>query len=375
MEFRDGLIQGFTPKFRDFDKDWERYLFALVDLDEEGKLPPRNGGSLYSAFSEPGYSWLTDQYFDAGKLDELEVYHTPSGETSFGPIYDGTLAVLDRFRAMGEAARVRRVWRAHTGLLKSTYWFYISEKKKGFVYNPQLAFEPEAEQRATHEKLVARAEEMKVMLLEIMGAYRDLSRETGATDAEIALIEADMAAIAAEERPRPPGKPDPRKMTEDLFWELIDEGLGEVPLGERLDTLPERLAMFRATAIREFEKILRQMDARAYRMDVWALAYLLQGGCSDDAFEQFRGWLILQGREVFEATLADPDGFEVALHSGQAGGMDALRDAAPMAYEMRQGKAMPPVRMPLLALSGPDIAEEDFAKALPRIASAVEWDG
>ncbi len=117
------------------------------------------------------------------------------------------------------------------------------------------------------------------------------------------------------------------------------------------------------------------MDNAAYRTDIWALAYLLRGGCSDDSFEAFRGWLILQGRKVFEATLADPDGFNVALHRGESGGMDELRDAAPTAYEWREAKPMKPVKAPLLELKGPEIDEEDFATYLPRVAAALRSAG
>jgi hypothetical protein len=160
-----------------------------------------------------------------------------------------------------------------------------------------------------------------------------------------------------------------------VFWELIDHGLRDQSLGERVDTLPDRLALFKPAAIRQFDQILRQMDNAAYRMDIWALAYLLRGGCSDDSFDAFRGWLILQGRKVFEAALADPDGFDVRLHHGESGGMDALRDAAPTAYELHEDKSMKPVKAPLLELKGPEIDEEDFASYLPRVAAAVRAAG
>lgn len=82
--------------------------------------------------------------------------------------------------------------------------------------------------------------------------------------------------------------------------------------------------------------------------------------------------MILQGRDVFEATIADPDGFDVSLHQGVASGINGLRDAAPLAYEMRQGTAMKPVPLTLMNVAGPEIAEEDFASALPRIAGLME---
>jgi hypothetical protein len=40
---------------------------------------------------------------------------------------------------------------------------------------------------------------------------------------------------------------------------------------------------------------------------LWAAAYLINGGCSDDGFEYFRCWLIAQGRQVFEQSRAAPD--------------------------------------------------------------------
>lgn len=49
--------------------------------------------------------------------------------------------------------------------------------------------------------------------------------------------------------------------------------------------------------------ILLDMDTDAF----WAAAYVINGGCSDDGFEYFRGWLITQGREVFQQALSDAD--------------------------------------------------------------------
>jgi hypothetical protein len=46
---------------------------------------------------------------------------------------------------------------------------------------------------------------------------------------------------------------------------------------------------------------------RAYRWDLWGAAYIIQGGCSDDAFEYFRSTLISLGRDTFERAVADPD--------------------------------------------------------------------
>ena len=31
------------------------------------------------------------------------------------------------------------------------------------------------------------------------------------------------------------------------------------------------------------------------------------GGCSDDTFDYFRGWLLYQGKETYEACIEDPE--------------------------------------------------------------------
>jgi len=371
MGFENGRITGFKPRFRSIDDDWERYVESLAELARRGVVQLQKGQSLYGRYCQDLYEWLADLYFEERRFGQIEAHYTPSGEISFGPLYDGALKVLDRLQAMGEGPRVRRIWRSHIGLLKGDFWWYISERNAGFRMAKHY-HASEKKQRREYEDLIAHIPRMKQELLDIMADYCRAAEEAGADAKELARIDADKTAIEDENRPRPKGKPDPRKMDENLFWELIGDGLANQPIGERLDTLPERLAAFKATAIRDFEKILHAIEARAYRWDVWALAYLLQGGCSDDAFEDFRGWLILQGRQVFEGAIADPDGFDVALHTGMAGGINGLRDAVSIAYEMRQGKAMKPVKIPLTEISGPSIAEEDFAVALPRIAALVD---
>jgi hypothetical protein len=56
--------------------------------------------------------------------------------------------------------------------------------------------------------------------------------------------------------------------------------------------------------------------AASYRVDLWAAAYLIGGGASDDGFEYFRGWLIMQGRATFERAVDDPDSLALLRHPG-----------------------------------------------------------
>ena len=96
------------------------------------------------------------------------------------------------------------------------------------------------------------------------------------------------------------------------FWELVEAARGEVddtvadPDGVA-DALGDALGKLPADEIVEFGAEFERLQAAAYRWDLWGAAYLINGGASDDGFDYFRGWLIAQGQEVWEAALADPD--------------------------------------------------------------------
>lgn len=100
-------------------------------------------------------------------------------------------------------------------------------------------------------------------------------------------------------------------MNKEQFWELIEKARGQVP-----DTMAGSDVAGHASALlarcsgREItaaQQTLWHLMADSYQNPLWAAAYVVNGGCSDDGFDYFRGWLIAQGRTVFERVLADPD--------------------------------------------------------------------
>jgi hypothetical protein len=62
-----------------------------------------------------------------------------------------------------------------------------------------------------------------------------------------------------------------------------------------------------ADEIIEFEGIFSEYFFSSYRWALWGAAYVIGGGCSDDSFDYFRGWLISRGEKVFNAALTDAD--------------------------------------------------------------------
>jgi hypothetical protein len=108
-------------------------------------------------------------------------------------------------------------------------------------------------------------------------------------------------------------------MTVDKFWNHIRATRRRDP-DEHAERLVARLARLTREDIVDFCFWWGRMHAEAYRINLWAAAYHVNGGCSDDGFDYFRNWLILQGRDVFTAAVADPNTLADVCKDGEADG-------------------------------------------------------
>lgn len=130
-------------------------------------------------------------------------------------------------------------------------------------------------------------------------------------------------------------------MTEELFWELIGSAKkkGDDP-EEQVEWLISHLSRKPVRDIIEFDFILQNYHHSSYTSDLWAAAYIVMGGCSDDSFDYFRAWLIFQGKDVFEAAIRDPEAIIPALQLIEEGEVPELEDllfVASSAYEEKTG--------------------------------------
>ncbi len=98
------------------------------------------------------------------------------------------------------------------------------------------------------------------------------------------------------------------------FRQIVEQArvtVGETVTAEPAEAVAQqlvtRLTELGPAAAVEFQLVYDTLNREAYRWDLWAAAYLMRGGCSDDGFDYFRGWLIAQGRPVWERAVADPD--------------------------------------------------------------------
>jgi hypothetical protein len=121
-------------------------------------------------------------------------------------------------------------------------------------------------------------------------------------------------------------------MTRDDFWVLIEKANADEAAMERA------LAVLEPHEIESFQSHFDDLFAEAYRWDLWGAAYIMEGGCSDDGFTDFRYGLIALGRMRFEKALRKPDSL-VEVDDMIAN--ESFGYAARNAYEKSTGREMP----------------------------------
>ncbi|MFJ1879470.1 DUF4240 domain-containing protein [Streptomyces sp. NPDC088137] len=151
------------------------------------------------------------------------------------------------------------------------------------------------------------------------------------------------------------------------FWNLIDDARAQVTDPEDAEAVVERASALLAARPRDeivvAQQLLWDLMAASYRAPLWAAAYTINGGCSDDGFDYFRGWLIAQGREVFERVVADPDTLAE---------LPVIRAAAPEGLEMECERTLGIAWDAHRTATDEDMPDDSFTIDYPDLDP--EWD-
>lgn len=128
----------------------------------------------------------------------------------------------------------------------------------------------------------------------------------------------------------------------------------------------------------EWDHIFDRLMARAYTVDLWGAAYIINGGASDDGFYYFRCWLICMGQNVYEAAVAEPDSLAGVVVQGIDAEAETYAAAhrAWMAVTGRPDTDPYPARNERAELRGEDWDfdnEEEARRRLPRLSALCRW--
>jgi hypothetical protein len=128
--------------------------------------------------------------------------------------------------------------------------------------------------------------------------------------------------------------PEVSGLDKGRFWKLIAKAKkGEEGLRRLLRGLsPQDLIAF--------QKQFTEVYFASYHWDLWGAAYVINGGCSNDGFDYFRGGLILQGRKTFENAVKNTESLERLRNVGSISS-EAMTYMARQIYEEKTGSPMP----------------------------------
>ena len=130
-------------------------------------------------------------------------------------------------------------------------------------------------------------------------------------------------------------------MDKARFWKLIDSSrrAADGDPEEQLEALAEQLSALSPDEIVAFDRILADYHDRAYNWGLWGAAYIIGGGCSDDGFMDFRGWLISRGEQVYEAALLDPESLTKVVNEDDECQVEGYQYVASQVWEEKTGKS------------------------------------
>jgi hypothetical protein len=127
----------------------------------------------------------------------------------------------------------------------------------------------------------------------------------GNTKAKVRLKEEQVTVLRGE-----------ATLEEAGFWKLIEDAkaASNDDPDKQVELLIDNLVEMPVADIFAFDAWFDKFHDLAYRHDLWAAGYIINGGCSDDGFMDFRAWLIAQGKKVYYDALRDPETLVDVVH-------------------------------------------------------------
>lgn len=154
------------------------------------------------------------------------------------------------------------------------------------------------------------------------------------------------------------------------FWEIVgsvhERSQGD--MDRKCEWIKGAISQLSGREATAFAAIFDSKMDEAYSWPLWGAAYVINGGCSDDAFADFRASLISRGRTSFEQAIADPDALAAGDFDEQAwfheGYQYAVTDGARLAGGSVPARASPHPDQP----AGQEWAEEKVYALYPKLS-------
>jgi hypothetical protein len=168
------------------------------------------------------------------------------------------------------------------------------------------------------------------------------------------------------------------RMTFDRFWNIIEKVHRDSggDMDRKCKLLAAELRRLTLAEVRSFHRHFDECEDRAYTWELWAAAYIIGGGCSDDAFSDFRATLISMGRQTFERALADPQSHADMGYDAKAAHYEGYQYVpAAVEKELGSGQRFPRYQPHPDEPSGKRWDEDKVVTLYPRLAKKYGYSG
>jgi hypothetical protein len=167
-------------------------------------------------------------------------------------------------------------------------------------------------------------------------------------------------------------------MTIEQFWGIVEKvhGAAGGDMDRKCELLERELRQLPLEEVRSFDAHFDECYDRAYSWELWAAAYIIGHGCSDDKFSDFRSTLISMGRQIFERALADPESFADMDYDAESADYEGYQYVpAKVGRELNGGLDFPRSRPHPEEPSGRCWDEDEVAKLYPKLAKKYKYKG
>jgi hypothetical protein len=167
-------------------------------------------------------------------------------------------------------------------------------------------------------------------------------------------------------------------MTLDQFWNTVErvhrDSRGD--MDKKCELLEAELRRLPLEEILSFHRHFNECQDRAYTWELWAAAYIIGGGCSDDSFSDFRSTLISMGRQIFERALADPQSLADMEYDADTAHYEGYQYVPTrVKTEVGGGKQFQRYAAHPSEPSGKPWDEDKVAELYPRLAEKYDYSG
>ncbi|MGL6074858.1 MAG: DUF4240 domain-containing protein [Fimbriiglobus sp.] len=339
------IFEEYVRRCDELWQHWEALGTRVNSVDDINRIARRELMSKYIAIGKPE-SLLTiiedepKSYTDISEID----------------------SIADAVAEKRQFKKACQLWEKVLVNLEKQYWYGLRHHRRKSPRYQQPIDDPEGNRILLYE-------ETRVLLVYGYRRYSSLIHKHGgrSTTKLLKQLEERSRLVYQEALPELVIVPDARPMTEAVFWELIETTRVANP-DDHVDKLGEKLRGFAPKEIRQFAKILRNLVKDANSWDLWGAAFLLNDGCSDDAFLDFRAWLILQGQQKFHHSAAHPDSMADWAKPDDPLEAEALLYLAEEIYEEVTGKDCPTGEVSTSRPKGKRWREDELPTRLPRLA-------